>query len=88
MNEVRKALNEMHPNKSPGLDSMNLNFFQHCWDIVGGDLFRLVDVFETVRLIDCINDTNVVLILKKNKPHSMGDLQPISMCNVTYEVVT
>ena len=33
--EVCKALNQMYPLKSPGLDGMLPLFFQHFWPIVG-----------------------------------------------------
>uniref|UniRef100_A0A803PW48 Reverse transcriptase domain-containing protein n=1 Tax=Cannabis sativa TaxID=3483 RepID=A0A803PW48_CANSA len=36
--EVRKALFQMHLDKSPGPDGMTPGFYQKCWDMVGGDV--------------------------------------------------
>lgn len=38
--KVRAAAFSMHPNKSSGLDELYPGFFQHFWNIVGGDVVR------------------------------------------------
>uniref|UniRef100_A0A803QHV8 Reverse transcriptase n=1 Tax=Cannabis sativa TaxID=3483 RepID=A0A803QHV8_CANSA len=35
-----------------------------------------------------LNDTNLVLILKKKNPTVKGDLHPIALCNVLCKVIT
>lgn len=35
-----------------------------------------------------LNETNVVLIPKKKSPVHMGDLRPISLCNMLVKVIT
>lgn len=59
----------MHPEKSPGMDGINLTFFQTYWKIVGLDVTKFGhDFFETGELIGGVNRTLVCLIPKLNEP--------------------
>uniref|UniRef100_A0A803QEL1 Reverse transcriptase domain-containing protein n=1 Tax=Cannabis sativa TaxID=3483 RepID=A0A803QEL1_CANSA len=87
--EVRKALFQMHPDKSPGPDGMTPGFYQRCWSIVGSDIINLVRSFmRTGDLPQGLNDTNLVLIPKVKSPSSMNELRPISLCNVVYKIIS
>lgn len=46
------------------------------------------DFFREGVLPSGLNDTNVVLIPKKKSPCDIGDLRPISLCNVLVKIVT
>uniref|UniRef100_A0A803NLH2 Reverse transcriptase n=1 Tax=Cannabis sativa TaxID=3483 RepID=A0A803NLH2_CANSA len=86
--EVKSALFQMHPDKSPGPDGLTLGFFQKCWNVVKNDIVRLVqDFFLTGSLPTSLNHTNIILIHKKKQPTAMGDLRPISLCNVIYKII-
>lgn len=87
--EVKRAIFQMHPDKAPGPDGMTPAFFQKHWSVVGKEVVNMVrDFFLTGELIDGINETNIVLIPKKNNPVVVGDLRPISLCNVLMKVIT
>lgn len=87
--EVKAALFQMDPDKAPGPDGMTPSFSQKYWSIVGLDVVRLTQkIFQSGELPDGINDTNVVLILKKKNPVTVGDLRPISLCNVLIKIIT
>lgn len=46
--EVKKALFNMHPDKSPSLEGMSPGFYQKFWKIVGTDVVQVVnEFFET-----------------------------------------
>ncbi|KAL8101648.1 hypothetical protein AgCh_033517 [Apium graveolens] len=64
-------------------------FFQKQWAILGRDIVSLVkDFFVQGRMPSNLNETNVVLIPKKRSPTKMGDLRPISLCNVMAKIIT
>lgn len=71
----------MHPEKSPGLDGLNPRFFQAFWDILGNNVVRICDEFiRSGKLPNGMNQTQIVLIPKKARPKTMGDLRPINPC--------
>ncbi|KAM6600853.1 hypothetical protein CsatA_020462 [Cannabis sativa] len=85
--EVKDALFQMHPDKSPGPDGMTPGFYQKCWAIVGNDVIKQVRSFFLFgQLPTGLNHTNLVLIPKKKNATTMGDLRPIALCNVLYKV--
>ncbi|XP_060972000.1 uncharacterized protein LOC115703869 [Cannabis sativa] len=87
--EVRKAVFQMHPDKSPGPDGMTPAFFQKCWPIVGNEVVKnVLCFFEEGILADSCGDANVVLIPKTRNPERMSDLRPIALCNVLFKIIT
>lgn len=87
--EVRKAAFQMHPNKAPGLDGMTPAFFQKHWGIVGQDIVQLVKhFFLTGEVPRELNETNIVLVPKKNNPSTLSELRPIALCNVVMKIIT
>ncbi|XP_062114673.1 uncharacterized protein LOC133825790 [Humulus lupulus] len=87
--EVKQALFQMHPDKSPGPDGFSPGFYQKFWDIVGEDIVCMVQEFFTTGYFPThLSETHIVLIPKKSAPDSMGDLRPIALCKVVYKVVS
>lgn len=87
--EVKKALFCMHPDKSPGPDGMSPDFYQKHWDMIREDMVKLVQqFFETSKFEHQVTDTNIVLIPKKSNSTRMLELRPISLYNVSYNIVS
>lgn len=87
--EVKRAVFDMHPDKSSGHDGLNPVFFQAYWQIVGRDVTSFCQIFfDTDELPAGINRTLVCLIPKVYQPQSMSDLRPISLCNVLFCIVS
>ncbi|XP_061993303.1 uncharacterized protein LOC133711154 [Rosa rugosa] len=85
--EIREALFQMYPTKSPGPDGMPPLFFQHYWDTIGKDVTEAVQNFlHTGNLLKQVNFTHICLILKVSNPERMSDLRPIDLCNVIYKI--
>ena len=63
--EVRRALFQMHPSKSPGPDGMSPFFFQKYWNIVGSDVTKaILLVLNYGHMLRKMNYTHIVLIPK------------------------
>lgn len=87
--EIKKALDSIGDLKAPGPDGMPAVFYKQLWDIVGGKLTtEVMQVLNGSTIPAGWNDTAIALIPKVEKPERVTDLRPISLCNVTYKVVS
>ncbi|XP_009105566.2 uncharacterized protein LOC103831423 [Brassica rapa] len=79
----------MHPEKAPEPDGMTDLFYQKLWDIVKEDLTHVVNQFLfDGSVASGLNDTNICLIPKTTKPSEMSQFWPISLCNVSYKIIS
>lgn len=89
MEEVKRALFDMHPFKAPGIDGLHAAFFQTFWEVTGDTLFHMIREFFCSGALDpSINRTLISLIPKVAVPQSLKDFRPISLCNTVYKVIT
>ncbi|KAH0757928.1 hypothetical protein KY290_021421 [Solanum tuberosum] len=87
--EVRKVVFKLNGENASGPDCFSGSFFQHCWEIIGEDLTRLVKAFFCGQeLPKFITHTNIVLIPKKEKVQEFKDLRRISLSNFTNKVIS
>jgi hypothetical protein len=87
--EVKQALDQMAPLKAPGPDGFSAEFYQQNWAIVGPEVCHAVLSFLNGAHMDgSINATNIALIPKKKNPLCVTDYRPISLCNVTYKLIS
>lgn len=87
--EIRDAVFTINPDKAPGPDGMTSLFYQKFWNLIGKDVTRMVrGFFETGEIDKGINQTNICLIPKTSRPVSMSEFRPISLCNVSYKIIS
>ena len=89
MEEVRTALQQMHPTKAPNPDDMSAIFYQKYWNIIGLNVANIVlNVLNSNASLAEINITNIALVPKVKSPSRMKDFHPISLSNVAYKLIS
>ena len=87
--EVRKAVFSIGPNKAPGPDGFTGAFYRQFWPTIKDQITQEVQQFFDNGILDPqINKTNLCLIPKIEVPRAMGDFRPISLCNVSYKIIS
>jgi len=86
--ELKQALFQMPPDKSPRSNRFNPAFFQKFWHLCGDDIFEAAKLWlERGYFPSSLNETNIYLIPKCENPDSMKDLGPY-LCNVLYKMAS
>jgi len=68
---------------------MNPLFFQRFWEVIGDDVVAvMLAILNGHAIPPSFNHTFVALIPKKPQPSHISEFRPISLCNVTYKLVT
>ena len=87
--KVKVALKQMYPLKAPGPDGMPPLFFQHFWPTCGDVVSKMVMDFLNQGISPPnFNETHIVLIPKIKEPKRVTDYRLISLCKVTYKIVS
>lgn len=87
--EVKTALFQMFPTKPPGPNDLPALFYQHFWH---SDKDKVVErcLMSLNRgvFLRSLNHTNITLITKSDLPSMAADFRPISLCNVSYKIIS
>lgn len=87
--EVYNTVRSMGAFKAPVPDGFQAVFYQSQWEVVGETLWKMVQMmFLNHQQIGEINETLITLIPKVDNVVKMKQLRPISLCNVSYKVIT
>lgn len=87
--EIENAVFEMDGHKPPGPDGILAIFYQHFWHTVGDDIIQMSASFlNSGHLLKEVNQTTIILIPKGDNQCSFKDFRPISLCNVTYKIIS
>jgi hypothetical protein len=87
--EIKAALFQMGPTKSPGPDGFPALFYQKHWALLKDDICSAVRGFllgEEIPAGFC--DSVIVLIPKMSNPDRLKNFCPISLCNVLYKIAS
>ena len=87
--EIEQAVKDINPDKAPGPDVMTSLFYQSFWETTAKDIINTVKEFFSSDALDRrLNQTNICLIPKTDRPREMAEFRPISLCNVSYKIIS
>ena len=89
LKEIDEVINHLPPDKSPGPDGFNGQFFKKCWNIIKQDFYELyAALFRNELSLQSINSSLIALIPKKDNPIGANDFRPISLLNTSFKILT
>ncbi|KAL5573023.1 hypothetical protein UlMin_022620 [Ulmus minor] len=89
LDDVKEAVFQMAPTKSPGADGMLAIFYQSFWSVVGEEVTEVCMGFTNRGLpLGNINATIITLLPKIKNPTRITEFRPISLCNVLYKIIS
>uniref|UniRef100_A0A0A9H5S4 Reverse transcriptase domain-containing protein n=1 Tax=Arundo donax TaxID=35708 RepID=A0A0A9H5S4_ARUDO len=87
--EIKFALFEMEVNKAAGPDSIPVEFFQKCWDIIKEDIIKLFQGFYDGTLdVSHLNYGIITLLPKVADASKIQQFRPICLLNCIYKWIT
>ncbi|CAA7020953.1 unnamed protein product [Microthlaspi erraticum] len=87
--EIKQAIYDINPEKAPGPDGMTSVFYHKFWEVTAKDVIAMVQEFFSSEALDArLNQTNICLIPKTERPKDMSEFRPISLCNVSYKIIS
>eukprot|EP00253_Pinus_taeda_P012762 PITA_12762 len=87
--EIRLAAFSMQLDKTPGPDGFTVAFYRNHWGIIKKDFVRIVrNIFKKHKMGENTKSSHLALIPKDPNPLSFEHFRPISLCNVSYKIVT
>lgn len=89
VDEIKKSIDNINPDKAPGLDGMTSLFYQSFWEVTATEIISMVrNFFDSSAFDPQLNQTNIYLIPKTERPQELAEFRPISLCNVSYKIIS
>nr|XP_025664883.1 uncharacterized protein LOC112763420 [Arachis hypogaea] len=87
--EIKDAMFSIGSWKAPDRDGLQAIFYQSQWNKIGSDVCNLTkNIFQNPDKVKEVNETLITLIPKIEPVEHLKQLRPISLCNVSYKVIT
>lgn len=79
----------MSPLKAPGPDGFSAGFYQEIWETVGDEVCKvIIAALHSGLLHSDFNFTYLALIPNIQNPSKVSEFRPISLCNVSYKILS
>lgn len=89
LEELTSAVNNIKPNKSPGMDGLSANFYKTFWNELGPMLLKVFNTsYDKQKLPFSQRQSILSLLYKKNDPLDLSNYRPISLLNTDYKILS
>ncbi|CAI5995141.1 unnamed protein product [Closterium sp. NIES-65] len=86
--EVKRALAEMAPGKTPGRDGLPKELWESQWDLLGGQMMQFLKDFERTGALPKEFSTAVTVLLhKKGAKDDLQNYRPITLLSTVYKLI-
>ena len=86
--EIKKAVDKLKLNKSPGIDGLTPEFYKHFWNTLQTPLCDMInETYTTGHLPESSKLAVVSLIYKNGDPQLLKNYRPISLMNYDYKIL-
>jgi hypothetical protein len=87
--EVIQALSSLGSFKAPGPDGFTALFYKKYWTHISKDILACVrHFFQNHHLLQELNHTFITFVPKKTGSHFVHHFRPISLCNISYKIIS
>ena len=87
--ELTSAIDNIEPNKSPGIDGLTANFYKHFWDILAPELTAVYNFAFSHGLLSVSQRRGIIILLfKKGDRTRLTQWRPISLLTTDYKILT
>lgn len=89
LEELTRAVGQMSPGKTPGLDGLPAEFFKRLWSVIGPDFFEVVR--ESVRdheLPQSCRRAVITLLPKKGDLKDLKNWRPVALLCTDYKILS
>eukprot|EP00253_Pinus_taeda_P014197 PITA_14197 len=87
--EICAVTFSMQQDKAPGPDGFTVAFYRNHWETIKKDFVQIVkNVFQNHKMGENTKSSHIALIPKEMNPLSFDRFRPISLCNVSYKILT
>jgi len=87
--EIREAIFSMEHNKAPGPDGFPVEFYQHFWEVIKGDLMNMFHDLHSGDLpLFSLNFGVISLLPKTREANKIQQYRPICLLNVSFKIFT
>lgn len=89
LKEIKKTIDRMNSNKSPGGDGLTKEYYQAAWEHIKYDIQSFIQSLPNIDSLPTDITTGVIKLLpKKNDLTLLKNWRPISLLNVDFKIIT